>query len=150
MKLSPVLLTLIAAFYLFGCTNQLGVARKSLSSEAVRPVWKLTKLAQLQANLSQVKTQATFLNKLAQSLKHIQKFNAAVDSNKGNQTIKSLAAAFKNAGTLAQSLAETKRSLAESMAHGVNGKQTMLAQSESMEGIISLLKKAYHIIEQIK
>jgi hypothetical protein len=40
--------------------------------------------------------------------------------------------------------------LAESMAHGVNGKQTMLAQSESMEGIISLLKKAYHIIEQIK
>jgi hypothetical protein len=47
-------------------------------------------------------------------------------------------------------LVNTKKSLAQTLPDNANGKQTMLAQSESMEGIISLLKKAYHIIEQIK
>merc|ERR1712085_43327 len=123
--------------------------RKALS-QAKHVVKPAKNLAQLEHNLSQVQTQATFLNKLAQSLKHIQKFNAAVKDNKSSQTIQSLAAAFKHASTLAQSLVNTKKSLAQTFENGAPGQQTMLAQAESTEGIISLLKKAYHIIEQIK
>merc|ERR1711935_36521 len=123
--------------------------RKALS-QAKHVVKPAKNLAQLEHNLSQVQTQATFLNKLAQSLKHIQKFNAAVKDNKSSQTIQSLASAFKHPSTLAQSLVNTKKSLAQTFENGAPGQQTMLAQAESTEGIISLLKKAYHIIEQIK
>jgi hypothetical protein len=146
---------LIAVLALFAPTNESSRHTSKSLSEAPSTTHHMAipapkNLAQLEHNLSQVQTQATFLNKLAQSLQHIQKFNSAVKSTKDSQTIKSLASAFQHAGTLAQSLVNTKKSLAQTLPDGGEGKQTMLAQSESMEGIISLLKKAYHIIEQIK
>merc|ERR1712227_1083562 len=90
---------------------------------------KTVALAQLETSLSQVKTQATFLNKLAQSLTNIQKFNAAVEDHNDNQTIKSLAEAFKHASKAAESLAQAQKGAQKTAPHA-----TELAQSESSEG----------------
>jgi hypothetical protein len=81
---------LIAVLSLFTPTNQDRHTIKSLSSIRTPATPKPAhKPAQLEHKLSQVQTQATFLNKLAQSLQHIQKFNTAVKSTKDSQTIKS-------------------------------------------------------------
>ena len=138
---------ILAVIFMSCYAHDIHITRKALSEVQRGP----TELAQLEESLSQVQTQATFLNKLAQSLRHIEKFNSAVASHGEKQTVASLAQAFQNAGTAAKSLADAHKGLSQINPSG-NGQvqQTLLAQSESMEGIISLLKKAYHIIEQIK
>lgn len=116
------------------------------SKEAVKP----KALAELESSLSQVKTQATFLNGLAQSLQHIEKFNSSIKSHKDVQTVKSLAEAFKTAGDLAESLSKSHQQYAAALPKGSDKAQTQLAQSDSMEGIIGILKKAYKLIGDIK
>ena len=116
------------------------------SKKAVKP----KALAELESSLSQVKTQATFLNGLAQSLQHIEKFNSSIKSHKDVKTVKSLAEAFKTAGDLAESLSKSHQQYAAALPKGSDKAQTQLAQSDSMEGIIGILKKAYKLIGDIK
>ena len=108
------------------------------------------KLAELKDSLSQVKTQATFLKSLAESLKNIKEFNTALASHKDTKTISSLGEAFKHAGKLAETLSKTHASYATALPKESPKAKTQLAQSESMEGIIGILKKAYKLIGDIK
>lgn len=119
---------------------------KSLADSHASPF----KLAQLEDNLSQIKTQATFLNALSQSLTNLEEFNSAIQTHHSQSTIRSLAKAFKSAGTLAESLAKTHNEYAKTLPEKSDAHQTELAQSESMEGVIALLKQAYKIIEDMK
>ena len=86
---------------------------------------------------------------LAQTVDKLQQFDGAVVKHKDQATIKSLAEAFKSASELGESLKQSHQSQAQYLPEG-SKKQAELAQSESMVGIVSILKEAYGLIRQIK
>ena len=63
--------------------------------------------------------------------------------------INSLDEAFKSASEFGENLKQSHESQAQYLPEG-SKKQAELAQSESMVGIVSILKEAYGLIRQIK
>ena len=129
-------LIFLALFSLTSCTNFM----KNKVGE--------TELAQIGANFTSGSA-GQLVSDLAQTVNKLQKFDGAVTDHKDLMTIKSLAEAFKSASELGESLKASHQSLAQALPAG-SKKQEELAQSESMVGIVSILKEAYGLIRQIK
>ena len=77
-------------------------------------------------------------------------FNTSIAEHKNTHTKKTLAQAFAAAHNFAGSLSLAKQGFARTLPQTSQQAQTQLAQSESMEGIIGILKKAYKLIGDIK